>query len=205
MSRDLKKVKKNLKKKRIDKSLDQIEDLLDILSEKKEDFLIADSSPHGWLAVSCVRNKSALPKDLSRKVERVNTKLDRDRGTKPQNTRGRGTFRGRSNWTWNRHYGGRSGGHSEYNQDQDIRTARNQRQTPQELLQALGKQKKIGSLFPLFRLRPFLQGVPQILVFRTREPENQPAGRSRKLRNQGREKCGPNLFILGTLSAQSIS
>jgi len=37
--------------------------------------VIADTSPNGWLAVARLRNKSELPEDLRKKLERVNKEI----------------------------------------------------------------------------------------------------------------------------------
>ena len=85
IKKDLVKIKKCVKKKKSDKALDCLDSLIEKVQEKAEDIQIADSSPHGWLAVNLIRNKSNLPKDLQKKLDKVNSRLDRDRNNKRNN------------------------------------------------------------------------------------------------------------------------
>ena len=107
----------------------------------KEDLQIADISPHGWLAVTCVRNKSNLPKDLQKRIDKVNTLLDKQGRDQQHNYRGRG----RQN---NNSYGKRSYGpqRSSYIGDSEnqVRVSRGQRNSPQDLLSTLARQKRTG-------------------------------------------------------------
>ncbi len=48
-----------------------LKQLRDRLEEHQQDLVIADTSPNGWLAVAKLRNKSDLPEDLRKKLERV--------------------------------------------------------------------------------------------------------------------------------------
>jgi hypothetical protein len=51
-------------------------ELLDLLEEHEQDLIVADISPHGWLAVSKLRNSSELPKALRKKLTLVEKDLD---------------------------------------------------------------------------------------------------------------------------------
>lgn len=128
IEKELRKVKKLLKKGKEEKALKTLDSVLDKLEEKGEDLQIADSSPHGWLAVSVLRGRSQLPKDLQKKLDKVNSRLDRNRPySKPKN-------------------GGDYSGDKRMDYKTGVRTdRRNYRQTPQELLVSLGNQKKAGN------------------------------------------------------------
>ncbi len=52
-----------------------IDDLLSQLETHAEDLVIADTSPHGWLAVAKVRAGTDLPKSLRKKLEQVDREL----------------------------------------------------------------------------------------------------------------------------------
>ena len=132
--KDLKKIKKLIKKKKYDKAQDYLESLTDLLEEKAEDIQIADSSPHGWLAVNIVRNRSSLPKDLQKKVDKVNSRLDKSR--KPQQHQYKRPYQ---------HGQNRPRGFQVDHPD-GIRTNRSdQKKTPQELITILSHQKKSGT------------------------------------------------------------
>jgi len=50
-------------------------ELIKKLGEHEEDLLIADASPHGWLAVSKIRSTKELPKDLRKRLAAVDKQL----------------------------------------------------------------------------------------------------------------------------------
>jgi len=50
-------------------------ELIKQLGEHEEDLLIADASPHGWLAVSKIRSTKELPKDLRKRLAAVDKQL----------------------------------------------------------------------------------------------------------------------------------
>ncbi len=52
-----------------------IEELIQQLETHSEDLVIADTSPHGWLAVAKVRAGTDLPKALRKKLEQVDREL----------------------------------------------------------------------------------------------------------------------------------
>ena len=60
-----------------DKALaeDEVGGLLKVLEKHEEDLVIADTSPHGWLAVAKVRAGTELPKDLRKKLSQVDKDL----------------------------------------------------------------------------------------------------------------------------------
>ena len=132
VAKDLQKVKKNLSKNKVAKSLDVLEKLISFVEEKQEDLQIADSSPHGWLAVSCVRNKSNLPKELQKKVEKVNSRLDKSKELS--------TNVKREKYGYKKYQKFDQG----FNQENRVRIQRGGRQSPQEMLQTLAKQKRAG-------------------------------------------------------------
>jgi hypothetical protein len=51
------------------------EALISDIERHEEDLIIADTSPHGWLAVSKIRSGQELPKTLRKKLEQVNKDL----------------------------------------------------------------------------------------------------------------------------------
>jgi hypothetical protein len=52
------------------------EELADLLEEHEQDLIIADISPHGWLAVNKLRNTSDLPKALRKRLATVEKDLE---------------------------------------------------------------------------------------------------------------------------------
>ena len=64
VSRIIQAVKKNDKQL----ALEEAEALAAELERHEEDLIIADTSPHGWLAVAKVRAGTELPKDLRKKL-----------------------------------------------------------------------------------------------------------------------------------------
>lgn len=73
----LSKIKKLLKKKKYDKALDSVRAALRLVEEHNEDLIVADSSRYGWLTVHTLRGHNQLPSDLSKKVEKIDSKLDK--------------------------------------------------------------------------------------------------------------------------------
>lgn len=51
-------------------------ELVEELEKHEEDLIIADSSPHGWLAVAKVRSATDLPKNLRKRLAQVEKDLD---------------------------------------------------------------------------------------------------------------------------------
>jgi len=51
-------------------------ELVEDLGKHEEDLIIADSSPHGWLAVAKVRSSTDLPKNLRKRLAQVEKDLD---------------------------------------------------------------------------------------------------------------------------------
>jgi len=96
------------------------------IKEHQEDLLIADTSPNGWLAVARLRNRSELPEDLRKKLDRVDKEIWRSRnygGPKKKFTK----FQGQS-------VGG------------DVRTFRPQQKlSPEELLYNASRQIRAGT------------------------------------------------------------
>ena len=58
-----------------DRALETGGQLLEKLEEHEQDLIIADSSPHGWLAVAKVRSNTDLPKNIRKKLEQVERDL----------------------------------------------------------------------------------------------------------------------------------
>jgi hypothetical protein len=56
--------------------------LAEQLEQHEQDLVIADTSPHGWLAVSKLRNSTELPKSIRKKLAAVEKQLD---SRKPKN------------------------------------------------------------------------------------------------------------------------
>jgi len=54
-------------------------ELIKQLTQHEEDLLIADASPHGWLAVSKIRSTKELPKDLRKRLAAVDKQLSSQR------------------------------------------------------------------------------------------------------------------------------
>jgi threonyl-tRNA synthetase len=52
-----------------------LENLVQQLQEHEEDLLIADASPHGWLAVAKLRTTKELPKSLRKRLAEVDRQL----------------------------------------------------------------------------------------------------------------------------------
>jgi len=52
-----------------------VDKLLELLERHEEDLLIADVSPHGWLAVAKIRGTKELPKSIRRRLEQVDREL----------------------------------------------------------------------------------------------------------------------------------
>jgi hypothetical protein len=130
---ELYKVKKYLKKGDCTRSISLLKSTLEKLEEKSEDLQIADQSPFGWLAVSMVRKKTELPKDLQKRLEKVNKQLEFR--TKVQ--RG-GHYRPKyGRYQYQRDADG-------HDQQANVRVSRNERKSPQDYIQIFGKQKKTG-------------------------------------------------------------
>jgi len=81
----VKKLKKYHKEDKYQKGKDLIKDILAKLEEQQTDLVIADSSKHSWLTVSVLRNKSNLPADIVKKVDKIENRLDRSRPQTRQN------------------------------------------------------------------------------------------------------------------------
>jgi len=52
-----------------------LEELVQLLEAHEQDLLIADASPHGWLAVSKIRSTKELPKNLRKRLAEVDRQL----------------------------------------------------------------------------------------------------------------------------------
>ena len=64
-----------IQKKDAGAALEEAEALVAELDRHEEDLIIADTSPHGWLAVAKVRAGTELPKDLRKKLSQVEKDL----------------------------------------------------------------------------------------------------------------------------------
>ncbi len=110
----------------VQRAKDTVDALLHQLEEHEENLIIADSSPHGWLAVSKLRTHTELPKNVRKKLAQVEKELDgrRPRPRPPGLRRQPGQF-------------SREG--------QEVLTRRNQRRiSPEEALAAASKQLRPG-------------------------------------------------------------
>ena len=122
-----------LKKGRIEKAKSCIEELVDGLEEHSEDLIGADISRHGWLSVARVRNRTSLPKDFLKELERVDTSLDKTKSnTQPPKY---GKYSGR-----NPNVDGAT------QRDSYVRTNRPpfKKQSPEQLLEEATKQTRAG-------------------------------------------------------------
>jgi Zn-dependent M16 (insulinase) family peptidase len=70
------KIKKAHKNKEWRRAKRATSELLQQLEEHEQDLIVADISPHGWLAVSKLRNSSELPKELRKKLSVVEKDLE---------------------------------------------------------------------------------------------------------------------------------
>jgi YesN/AraC family two-component response regulator len=73
------KIQQALKDKSVKKAKKIAEELEEALDEHEQDLIIADISPHGWLAVSKLRNSSDLPKSVRKRLATVEKDLDAQR------------------------------------------------------------------------------------------------------------------------------
>jgi len=104
-----------------------LQDLLSQLETHEEDLLIADTSPHGWLAVAKIRSGSGLSKSLRKRLEQVDKELSAQK-----NRDGYGRA------------GGKSSLFSKAGEGPIVR--RDQRRiSPEEALTAAGKQRRAGN------------------------------------------------------------
>ena len=127
--KDLKKIKKALKKGRAASATDQVRSLLNVCEEHKEDLLIADSSKFGWLTVHQLRGKSSLSSDLLKKVDKIDSKLDKERTRPAQH----------GNWREKRT---QKGGEV---LERETRQFTRRKAGPEETLQFLKKSKRYGT------------------------------------------------------------
>ena len=110
----------------VQRAKDQVDSLQRQLEEHEENLVIADSSPHGWLAVSKLRTHRELPKALRKKLSQVERELD--------GTRSRQRFSGPR-----RQFGQFS------RQGAEVATRRTTRRiSPEEALAAASKQLRPG-------------------------------------------------------------
>ncbi len=64
-----------VQKREADKALGVATALLEKLELHEQDLIIADTSPHGWLAVAKVRSSTDLPKNIRKKLDLVEREL----------------------------------------------------------------------------------------------------------------------------------
>ena len=104
-----------------------LKQLRDRLEEHQQDLVIADTSPNGWLAVAKLRNKSDLPDDLRKKLERVDKDIWRSKNYGEGAQKKPVKFQGQN-----------GGG--------DVRTGRPQQKlSPEELLYNASRQIRAGT------------------------------------------------------------
>ena len=123
-----KKLKKNLKKEKVSRALSCVRDLIELCEEHADDLMIADSSRHGWLTVHQLRGPERLPGDLQKKVEKIDSRLDKVKNGGQENRRYNG---GRQNY--------------KRVDKEDVQTYRYRRQGPEEAIQSLSKTQRNGS------------------------------------------------------------
>jgi len=63
----------------VNRAKELAEDLEGQLTQHEEDLIIADTSPHGWLAVARLRRGSDLPKSLRKRLDQVDKELSAQR------------------------------------------------------------------------------------------------------------------------------
>ena len=125
-----KRVEKALKSGRIEKAKDFIEKLVDEIEEHSEDLIGADVSRNGWLAVSRVRNRSSLPKNFLKELERVDASIDKSKTPFKQNGRPNERTRQVDGMPYSGNY---------------VRTNRPyQKKSPEQLLEEASKQSRAG-------------------------------------------------------------
>jgi hypothetical protein len=73
------KIQKSQKKKEWKRAKRAVDELVELIEEHEQDLIIADISPHGWLAVNKLRNSSDLPKAVRKKLAVVEKDLDNQR------------------------------------------------------------------------------------------------------------------------------
>ncbi len=115
-----------LRRRNTRKAKTTLKKLRDKLKEHHQDLVIADTSPNGWLAVAKLRNRTELPDDLRKKLERVDKEIWRAKN-----------------------YGGGSKKFAKFQgagQGSDVRTTRlQQKLSPEELLYNASRQIRAGT------------------------------------------------------------
>jgi hypothetical protein len=102
--------------------------LVEDLEKHEEDLIIADTSPHGWLAVAKVRSGQELPKTLRKKLAQVEKDLSARRN---------GGFKKKSNFFSNKN---ESGSGRRFNNNNG-----NRRISPEEAIANAAKQSRPGT------------------------------------------------------------
>jgi hypothetical protein len=81
------KIKKAPKAKEHKKAKRAAEELVEAIEEHEQDLIIADISPHGWLAVNKLQHSSDLPKDVRKKLAIVEKDLEAQKAKNGGNRR----------------------------------------------------------------------------------------------------------------------
>lgn len=81
VSSQLGKIKKHLKKKKYTKAYEGVKSAIKLVEEHSEDLLVADTSRYGWLTVHTLRGSNNLPSELTKKVEKIDARLDKVKGS----------------------------------------------------------------------------------------------------------------------------
>ena len=111
------------------------------LEEHYQDLVIADTSPNGWLAVARLRNRSELPDDVRKKLEKVDKEIWRAKNYGPQKKFVK--FQGQGN-----------GG--------NVRTGRPQQKlSPEELLYNASRQIRAGTCSHCKKENHFYRECPE--------------------------------------------
>jgi len=125
-----------------DKAEEVTTSLIGKLEEHEQDLIIADTSPHGWLAVAKVRSNTDLPKNIRKKLDQVERDLAarrqrHDGGSKKKFFQLQGPSR--------EHHGGRG----------------NRRVSPEELLFQATKQLRVGTCVHCGKGQHFFKECPE--------------------------------------------
>jgi len=86
------KIKSCLTNNELSRAETNADKLIELLDRHEEDLIIADVSPHGWLAVAKIRGTKELPKTIRRRLEQVDRELAQQRQQNGQARRRGGRF-----------------------------------------------------------------------------------------------------------------
>ena len=131
------KIQKALRKKDFKKVKKLVKEQEEDLDKHEEDLLIADSSDHGWLTVSKIRDKKILNSSLVKKIHQVDALIEKAKnkngGTSGANTR---------NPQSRQQFG--SYGYQQGSSGQVVMKRPEKKSSPEELLQSIAKTTRAG-------------------------------------------------------------